>query len=752
MRESFLAILTFLLVLLPAGAQVRGTVLDAETYEPVFPATVELYESSGKPVATAQTGADGSFSFPRKPAAGLLRLTCVGYASKEVSLADDNGDVDTVFMEADAHQLSEVTVTSDLRRQSATTETYIITDSLRRGTVNALQLFDRLKDIRIDLTTDEVKVGAESNVPVMVDGRDMGAEYVRDMNPRRIKKVEVLHYPKGKYGDAPIVMNIITASDYVGWDAGVSSRVLYSLRKNHRNLEQAGGDFTLSMGKWSTYGSYNFTHAGPREAKAYSYVLDGVGGETTAHEDIGRPNLASSDNNSNMSVGADWRLASSHTLSVQTWLKNSHSNRHENYLMEPAGTNSQSCDHYDAVNSITGLFYKGKPGKTWNVSGQLTYTLYHVDENRSYAVDEAFSLTDTKGIRREWAFNAEMGKAWGRLFGQLGANISYRHYEDKDAHTHALRYVSRENRYEPYVLLAWRASKRFDVAVGGSLLSVASRDDTQHKSETSFQPSARLHWEIAPWLQLQGYYYCDIQYPNLDQLSPVGYAVNRILTHQGNPELDAWVMHYTEFHLDIRHVGRLTYMLKRTSNEITPWYSLGNGSAMQTLTNGNYHHQYFGFNGDYRLPSDFRFVVVGNYQWYKRYGNDAGAHHGRTWYLDTELRWSGLKNVTFLGEYFLRHDKLPLLQGREYTQEESLRLGVSARLLRDKLQLSAFGLLPVQALAKRVYSTVTIPGYSQTTWSDDRVYNGAVVVSLRWNLGNNRSSKQKNQVRETQEK
>lgn len=752
MRKRLFAILAFFLVLLPAGAQVRGTVLDAETHEPVFPATVELRESNGRPVATAQTGTDGSFSFPQRPAAGSLRLTCVGYAGKVVPLAEDHADVDTIYMVADARQLSEVTVTSDLRRQSATTETYVITDSLRRGTVNALQLFDRLKDIRIDPTTDEVKVGAESNVPVMVDGRDVGAEVVRDMNPRRIKKVEVLRYPKGKYGDAPIVMNIVTVSDYVGWDAGVSSRAWYSLRQNHKNQELAGGDFTLSMGKWSTYGTYSFTHAGPREAKAYSYVLDGVGSETTAHEDIGRPNLATSANHSHLSVGADWRLAPSHTLSVQTWLKNSHSNQHEDYRMEPAGANSRSRDHYDAVNSITGLFYRGKPGKAWDVSGQLTYTLYHVDENRWFDADATRSLTDTKGIRREWAFNGEVSKAWGRFSGQVGANISYRHYEDKDASTHALRYVSWENRYEPYVQLAWHASDKLDMAAGGSLLGVASRDDEQHKSETSFQPNARLHWEIAPWLQLQALYYCDIQYPNLDQLSPVGYAVNRILTHQGNPELDAWVMHYTEFRLDIRHVGRLTYMLKRTSNEITPWYALGDATAIQTLANGNYHHQYFGFDGDYRLPSDFRLVVVGNYQWYKRYNDEAGAHHGRTWYLDTELRWSGLKNITFMGEYFLRHDKLPLLQGREYTQEEDLQLGVSARLLRGKFQLSAVGLLPVQALAKRVHSTVAIPGYSQTTWGDDRVYNGAVVVSLRWNLGNNRASKQENQVRETREK
>ena len=732
-----------------AERRYKGRIVDENGNSAEFANIALLSLTDSSLLAGGVSNQSGYFVIPCKAKNVIVRVSSVGY--KTIYKAVSATDLGIIRLQPEMTTIKGVVVNGRIVRKSATAETYIINDSLRKGCVNALQLFNKLHGITVDPATDNVKIGVNTNVPLVLDGRDVGMEYIRSLNPERIKKIEVLRYPKGKYGDAPIVMNIITRSDYVGWDAGANTNLAYSPRNGNTNREIAGGNFTMSLGKISTYVFMDLTHRDIKEAKAYEYKLNDSE-EKTIEENPKHPNISDLSNTANVSVGADWRFSQSQTLSLQSWLKASHDNKHEGYKLVPDGQSSVSKDHYDAVNSTTGLFYRGILPKSLNLSGQLTYTTYNIDETRHFIEDDDNSIVKTDGNRQQWNFNAEMSKAWKKLRTTVGTNIDYRRYVNKNPVTTLTRYTYRENRYEGYLRLNYNPMDNLSIAVGGNLLNIVSRNDDTRKSETSVMPNFKLFYEVLPWLQLSGDYFCDIEYPNLDQLSPVAYSVNRYLSNLGNPDLKARIMHYMEWRIDIKNIGEITYMLKRSHNEITPWYYTDNGMAYETLTNGKYHHQYIGFNGDYQLPHDFRFDIVANYQWYKRYNNETSGNRGRTWYLDAELFWTGVKNLTLHGEYFLRHDKLPLLQGKEYNQQEVLTLSATQRLLKGKLQLTLAGYVPVKAISKRTYAKINIPNYSQTTWNNAKVSNCMLLFSARINLGNNKARKSDNSINETQEK
>lgn len=105
-----------------------------------------------------------------------------------------------------------------------------------------------------------------------------------------------------------------------------------------------------------------------------------------------------------------------------------------------------------------------------------------------------------------------------------------------------------------------------------------------------------------------------------------------------------------------------------------------------------------------------------------------------------------------LAAYFLRHDKLPLLQGEEYGQEETLMLGVMSPLCKGKLSLALNFAIPTSLVSKRVYTDITIQEFRFTSWKDDRVDNALVQLSIRYNFGKGSATKSNNQNRSESEK
>ncbi|MBR0222720.1 MAG: TonB-dependent receptor plug domain-containing protein, partial [Bacteroidales bacterium] len=101
--KRLLCTLVLSLALLPAMAQVKGTVTDGATGEPFFGVSVLV---KGTTVGT-DTQADGSFSVPAK-VGDILQFSFIGYVTQEVTVTDMRPI--TVIMQEDVNLLEEIVV------------------------------------------------------------------------------------------------------------------------------------------------------------------------------------------------------------------------------------------------------------------------------------------------------------------------------------------------------------------------------------------------------------------------------------------------------------------------------------------------------------------------------------------------------------------------------------------------------------------------------------------------------------------
>ena len=102
MKRIFFAILLSLAVL-PAMAQVKGTVIDGATGEPFFGVSVLV---KGTTVGT-DTQADGTFSVPAK-VGDVLQFSFIGYVTQEYTVKDLSPV--HIILEEDVNLLEEIVV------------------------------------------------------------------------------------------------------------------------------------------------------------------------------------------------------------------------------------------------------------------------------------------------------------------------------------------------------------------------------------------------------------------------------------------------------------------------------------------------------------------------------------------------------------------------------------------------------------------------------------------------------------------
>lgn len=617
----------------------------------------------------------------------LFPFTCLAQVKgKVVSVSDSTSTPSANF--SLEKELKDVVVVADMVSRNASKETIFITDSLRKGTVSAIQLLAKLPGITTDWGTDEVNVGKDKNVPIVINGKEVKREYAISLNPKRIKKVEIMRYPAGKYSDYPVVLNIELADDYKGWDVSTFTRNLYSFRNKHSNREAIGTSFTYTLPKVNLYGSLSFNHRQNYDVSGYEYSSMSDLMIKSEAADYKKPNISTRNNMGSFSLGADYRLSNNQILSAQAWIERKGTKQNDSFSVfnNDKFYELNSLDDFKTDDYTIGLFYKGKFANHLNLSSELIYNRYDIHEDRIYSEKDNIVLSPYKGNKNYWRYYLSANYYLGNKV-SLWADYTqiWKDYSNSDRNENIVLYNSKETRSKLMGAISYQPFRNFNALLGSHLLTVKDENQQTAVSEkhTSWMPLFKGYWKPVKWMYLQYNYFCDVEYPNLDQLSTVRWQVNDVLWHRGNSELKPRIMHYSEITVNFVNIVKIDYMYKQSKDEIIDYYQQEEDKTYQTQANCNYRHNYLGMEGDYNLGNGVELSFVANYQWYHRYMKDDTKHFGRTWYLDTQLLWNVPNTkLSFMASYFLRHDKLPLLQGKQYDEEEKLFVGTSYSLLK----------------------------------------------------------------------
>ena len=679
----------------------------------------------------------------------LFPFTCLAQVKgKVVSVSDSTSTPSANF--SLEKELKDVVVVADMVSRNASKETIFITDSLRKGTVSAIQLLAKLPGITTDWGTDEVNVGKDKNVPIVINGKEVKREYAISLNPKRIKKVEIMRYPAGKYSDYPVVLNIELADDYKGWDVSTFTRNLYSFRNKHSNREAIGTSFTYTLPKVNLYASLSFNHRQNYDVSGYEYssMSDLVIKSEAA--DYKKPNISTRNNMGSFSLGADYRLSNNQILSAQAWIERKGTKQNDSFSVfnNDKFYELNSLDDFKTDDYTIGLFYKGKFANHLNLSSELIYNRYDIHEDRIYSEKDNIVLSPYKGNKNYWRYYLSANYYLGNKV-SLWADYTqiWKDYSNSDRNENIVLYNSKETRSKLMGAISYQPFRNFNALLGSHLLTVKDENQQTAVSEkhTSWMPLFKGYWKPVKWMYLQYNYFCDVEYPNLDQLSTVRWQVNDVLWHRGNSELKPRIMHYSEITVNFVNIVKIDYMYKQSKDEIIDYYQQEEDKTYQTQANCNYRHNYLGMEGDYNLGNGVELSFVANYQWYHRYMKDDTKHFGRTWYLDTQLLWNVPNTkLSFMASYFLRHDKLPLLQGKQYDEEEKLFVGTSYSLLKGKLPISLEVSIPTSMISKKTYTKVSLPNFAYQIYGDNRVNAFVALISVKYSLGKGKTTKLNN--------
>ena len=679
----------------------------------------------------------------------LFPFTCLAQVKGKVVSVSDSTSMPSANFSLEK-ELKDVVVVADMVSRNASKETIFITDSLRKGTVSAIQLLAKLPGITTDWGTDEVNVGKDKNVPIVINGKEVKREYAISLNPKRIKKVEIMRYPAGKYSDYPVVLNIELADDYKGWDVSAFTRNLYSFRNKHSNREAIGTSFTYTLPKVNLYGSLSFNHRQNYDVSGYEYssMSDLVIKSEAA--DYKKPNISTRNNMGSFSLGADYRLSNNQILSAQAWIERKGTKQNDSFSVfnNDKFYELNSLDDFKTDDYTIGLFYKGKFANHLNLSSELIYNRYDIHEDRIYSEKDNIVLSPYKGNKNYWRYYLSANYYLGNKV-SLWADYTqiWKDYSNSDRNENIVLYNSKETRSKLMGAISYQPFRNFNALLGSHLLTVKDENQQTAVSEkhTSWMPLFKGYWKPVKWMYLQYNYFCDVEYPNLDQLSTVRWQVNDVLWHRGNSELKPRIMHYSEITVNFVNIVKIDYMYKQSKDEIIDYYQQEEDKTYQTQANCNYRHNYLGMEGDYNLGNGVELSFVANYQWYHRYMKDDTKHFGRTWYLDTQLLWNVPNTkLSFMANYFLRHDKLPLLQGKQYDEEEKLFVGTSYSLLKGKLPISLEVSIPTSMISKKTYTKVSLPNFAYQIYGDNRVNAFVALISVKYSLGKGKTTKLNN--------
>lgn len=679
----------------------------------------------------------------------LFPFTCLAQVKGKVVSVSDSTSMPSANFSLEK-ELKDVVVVADMVSRNASKETIFITDSLRKGTVSAIQLLAKLPGITTDWGTDEVNVGKDKNVPIVINGKEVKREYAISLNPKRIKKVEIMRYPAGKYSDYPVVLNIELADDYKGWDVSAFTRNLYSFRNKHSNREAIGTSFTYTLPKVNLYGSLSFNHRQNYDVSGYEYssMSDLVIKSEAA--DYKKPNISTRNNMGSFSLGADYRLSNNQILSAQAWIERKGTKQNDSFSVfnNDKFYELNSLDDFKTDDYTIGLFYKGKFVNHLNLSSELIYNRYDIHEDRIYSEKDNIVLSPYKGNKNYWRYYLSANYYLGnKVFLWADYTQIWKDYSNSDRNENIVLYNSKETRSKLMGAISYQPFRNFNALLGSHLLTVKDENQQTAVSEkhTSWMPLFKGYWKPVKWMYLQYNYFCDVEYPNLDQLSTVRWQVNDVLWHRGNSELKPRIMHYSEITVNFVNIVKIDYMYKQSKDEIIDYYQQEEDKTYQTQANCNYRHNYLGMEGDYNLGKGVELSFVANYQWYHRYMKDDTKHFGRTWYLDTQFLWNVPKTkLSFMASYFLRHDKLPLLQGKQYDEEEKLFVGTSYSLLKGKLPISLEVSIPTSMISKKTYTKVSLPNFAYQTYGDNRVNAFVALISVKYSLGKGKTTKLNN--------
>ena len=266
MRRNVLILVTSLLSMVSqltsAQCVVKGKIVDEATGAPLAYTNVVVYALPDTVFVKGTTsGDDGSFEISEVPEEALVRVSMLGYASKERKVVG-GGNMGSILLSAEVTALKEVVVKADAVHfdNRGLVANVAQTPLAKMGSLN-----DMLGQLPF-ITTDgkNVKVFGRGAPIYYVDNRRiLRQEELRRIVPSQIKKVEIIMVPGPEYpsGTESVIRITTIRKQGDGW----SGMLFGQLTGKNRVGDVVFADLNYRVKRWDIFGSLQYAHSASHE-------------------------------------------------------------------------------------------------------------------------------------------------------------------------------------------------------------------------------------------------------------------------------------------------------------------------------------------------------------------------------------------------------------------------------------------------------------------------------------------------------
>lgn len=636
LRYFIVFLIVYIIIPIKSNAQINitimGTVVDSTTSNPLEFCNIVFENIQGNnKVIGAITDESGKFKIDLPIGYKyLMQFSFVGYKmlsdTADLSFDYEGGNIEDlknfegiedmlkvdlgkIELIPDKDILKTVIIEGSTKSIDIDKQTVIVTNKMRENTITAKDILDKLDGVNYNKATQEIKVDNNKRVKILIDGVEKEQDYILNLNPKRIKRIEVLRNISGIYviEEYNSVINIITYENYLGYDSTIKNQLLNKFKKkNTPYFLQNNADVSINITnkKWNynikTLGEYN-------DLRFFNKTITNF---TTSNYKIvsgynDTPNNIKKTTNYGINFDFDYRLNKKHTLGAGIGIAGfPEININKTLTFDTISINGSSSIMQNTINTYSenyniksNLYYNFKIDSTSTIITYLYYKNTKTNYNQNLNDETPINYKKTNNnINYKIEYEKKLKNKYTFTTGGRFLNDDYKSIMQD---TIQKEFFNKLYKLTVYAYLKVKFNNNTALLLGTSYENYRSENNDVKTIFNSFQPQLNLIKTINENDKLTFEYNLKTIYPYLSDMNPQITYVSPFVANIGNPDLTPYLYH----NFSIKYEKISNKILNYFS--IKPYYNYSdNELGITALTNDsiiiyknkNYvSHEKFGF-------------------------------------------------------------------------------------------------------------------------------------------------------------